>query len=194
MMGKKLLSLTVALAFLPATVAETAPKSEGLAVLGLFGFATSVIADIVTAPASVRSYNRDLPGFGQRRPGPPDSYARRQYAFGRATFHRGALLKTRSWSAFPREESGKRRKSEAAGFFLSAGGTVLPFAVGFNMLHISSSGFTDDLGGTMVAFSLLVGPSLGHFYAHRVGRGFLGVFLRLGFGTLFLTNFEFLDD
>ncbi len=89
----------------------------------------------------------------------------------------------------PRAQAQRPSESEALG--RSLWGTIAPIGVGFLLLTASNQGGPDPnagigaLGGLSFTGGLLVGPSLGYFYAGQKGRAWRGVGLRvLGFGGL----------
>ena len=134
------------------------------AVVGLAVF------DIATVPASVRRYNER-----QVTVTPTMSLRDRSYglsvswSFGRRTLPR------------PVQSVGaSRRKSAATGVLLSLGSTTAPMAMGYAMR--STGGAWVFLGG------LVVGPSVGHYYAGQVGRGLGTTVLRAGGAALAISS------
>ena len=84
-----------------------------------------------------------------------------------------------------------QRPSESGALGRSLWGTIAPIGVGFVLLTASSQGGPDPdagigaLGALSFTGGLLVGPSLGYFYAGQRGRAWRGLGLRvLGFGAL----------
>jgi hypothetical protein len=67
-------------------------------------------------------------------------------------------------------------KSESTAVMLSAVGTLVPLALA--SLRSSSPRHESDASDAVLAVSMLVGPSLGYFYAGLVGRGFGGLGVR----------------
>jgi hypothetical protein len=117
------------------------------AVVGLAVF------DIATAPAAVRRYNeRHLtvsPAMNLR----DRSYGLSvSWSFGRTPVPRPA-----------QSVVANRRKSPATGLLLSLGATTVPMASGIAI--------GPDAGAWIFLGGVVVGPSMGHFYAGQVGRG-----------------------
>ena len=77
-----------------------------------------------------------------------------------------------------RREDGFR--SPGTAFAVSAAATVVPLVVGF----AGATEFPDLL----IVGGIVVGPSVGHIYAGRAGRGLLTAALRAGLGVLALTT------
>jgi hypothetical protein len=73
--------------------------------------------------------------------------------------------------------------SPAAAFGLSLAGT----AVGWGGLLVAAEVDSQALGWVAVG-GILVGPSLGHFYAGEVGRGLGHTGIRLGAGAIFVVG------
>jgi hypothetical protein len=67
-------------------------------------------------------------------------------------------------------------KSESTAVMLSAVGTLVPLALA--SLRSSSPRHESGASDAILAASMLVGPSLGYFYAGLVGRGFVGLGVR----------------
>ncbi len=189
---KKSISVLLLLSFV--TVSTVHAQDKTLANIGSLGFAISMIVDIVTAPASARSYNRELAkiGINYSRYGNQWAYTER-HQFGKPEFRKHLLLKNETY--FPSvlaTQPHVKRKSESAAFSWSLGATVLPVVIGVTMNDHSRIG--GGVGATVLfAAGFLVGPGVGHFYAHRPGRALLGIVLRVGFGILFI-NYLGADD
>jgi len=82
-----------------------------------------------------------------------------------------------------------QRPSESAALGRSLWGTIVPIGVGWAILASSNgpdqNGATAAVGGLSFTGGLVVGPSLGYFYAGQSGRAWRGIGLRvLGLGTL----------
>lgn len=138
---------------------------SAVAVTGLAVF------DIVTAPASARRYNQRhvvvAPFVDTRH----HSYGfSASWSFGRSTPARQPFVRSSPAGA---GDSVPTRKSPGGAFALSLGSTAVPMAVG-----VAAGGG----GGWVFLGGLVVGPSVGHFYAGMVGRGLGTVALR-GAGT-----------
>lgn len=171
-------------------------NSDFLAGIGLFGFAISMVVDIVTAPAAARSYNREFAEISIDYHQYRNRWAyTERHPFGKPEFRKSYLLKKESFfsHALTKNLSQMKRKSGTAAFFLSLGATVVPLAIGATIIDHS-----DPNGGAganiLFGAGFFVGPGVGHFYAHRPVRAVVGTLLRVGFATLFLTNFEYVDD
>ena len=88
-------------------------------------------------------------------------------------------------------------KSESTALLWSLGATLGPAALGLGLA--SAGGWNDNQGtlgvGLAVASAgVLMGPSVGHWYAEQYGRGVLSMFLRIGIaglGLLALSTAEF---
>jgi hypothetical protein len=82
--------------------------------------------------------------------------------------------------------------SESTAVMLSAVGTLVPLALA--SLRFSSLRYEGDASGAILEASMLVGPSLGYFYAGLVGRGFGGLGVRaIGLAGL-IGGVSFLSD
>jgi len=83
------------------------------------------------------------------------------------------------------------------------GGTLLPVTVGTVLIDRANETYapnrgerTGQLGAASLAIGLLVGPSLGHFYAHNQDQAWTGMAIRGGAvasGTLALWAYPFQD-
>ena len=73
-------------------------------------------------------------------------------------------------------------------------GTLFPAALGFGLISNSSgSNGMGPLGGMSLGFGLLVGPSMGHFYADNNKKGVNGLLVRLlgtGITAIGISQFE----
>ena len=132
-----------------------------------------VVFDIVTAPASARRYNQRhvvvAPFVDPRH----HSYGfSASWSFGRSTPTRQQFVRSSPAGA---GDSVPSRKSPGGAFALSLGSTAIPMAVG-----VAAGG--GGGGGWVFLGGVVVGPSVGHFYAGMVGRGLGTVALR-GAGT-----------
>jgi hypothetical protein len=65
-------------------------------------------------------------------------------------------------------------KSPGTAFMLSFAATAIPFAIA------AKTGDGGASAGGLVLFSMIVGPSIGHFYAGQSGRAFAGIGVRVG--------------
>lgn len=129
------------------------------------------VLDIVTAPASARRYNQRHVGVA-----PYVDTRHRSYGFsfswslGRSTPTHQHVVSSSPAGAV---DSAHARKSPGGALALSLGSTAVPMAAG-----VAAGGG----GGWVFLGGLVVGPSVGHFYAGQVGRGLGTVALR-GAGT-----------
>lgn len=69
-------------------------------------------------------------------------------------------------------------KSPSTAFMLSLAATAIPFAIA------AKTGNGGASSGGLVLFSMIVGPSIGHFYASQSGRAFAGIGVRVGIALL----------
>lgn len=123
---------------------------------------TLAIYDIATASASARRYNREHVAVV-----PVVNPSRRSYGlsisvpFGRSGPRHVPAARTQSPPA---------RKSPTGAFFLSFAATAAPMAAGVAVQN--------DAGAYVFLGGLVLGPSIGHFYAARPGRGLATAALR----------------
>jgi hypothetical protein len=151
--------------FLAATVAVT-----GLAVF-----------DIATAPASVRRYNERRVSIA-----PYVNPRDRSYGLSVSWFYRKSTpVRLQPVSPLPggSGDSVHSQKSPSTGFALSLLSTVAPMVVGV-AAEQSTGNIFNGAGPPLILAGLVVGPSVGHFYAGQVVRGFSTAALR-GIGTAF---------
>ena len=140
--------------------------SGGLFLVSAAVVGGSAIYDIATASKSARRYNQTHLSVAPLVNPTRGSYGvTASWSFGRS---RRAL-------PVPRAAVVPTRKSPTTAFELSLMSTVLPAGVGALTLD-SEAGGVAFLGG------LVIGPSVGHFYAGQVGRG-VGTILLRGAGT-----------
>jgi hypothetical protein len=153
-------------------------NSAGI-VVSSFAVAGLAVFDIATAPASVRRYNERPVAVAPYLNGRDRSYGVSvSMAFGRSP--RAVTLPARVPVA---RDSVRPRKSPGTGFALSFLSTAVPMAAGVGLERAGT-------GPAAVVFlsGVVVGPSVGHFYAGRVGRG-LGTAMLRGAGTgLFIAS------
>ncbi|MDQ3001185.1 MAG: hypothetical protein M3Y08_07985 [Fibrobacterota bacterium] len=71
-------------------------------------------------------------------------------------------------------------------YALGIGGTVLPVTAAIMMSNLSND--NGALMGTLVLSGLMIGPSLGQFYAGSIGQGFGGLGIRALGGLLTMTG------
>ena len=131
------------------------------------------VLDIATAPASARRYNR-----GPVAIAPYVNPRDRAYGVSVSWFYRKSIPAMR----YPVRQvpagagdSVRPHKSPGAAFALSFGFTVVPMAAG-----VGAGG--NGAGAALFLGGLVIGPSVGQFYAGRVGRG-LGTIALRGLGT-----------
>lgn len=168
--------------------------NNDVAAVAFAGYALLTIFDIFSAPIAVRKYNEGLVTIS-----PPLRRGRKAeesgVMFGQPFFSRTALVRNAQPAISPvsqerRTVGSARKKSEVAALFLSLGATAIPLYIGVKL--------SDANNGTMaelfIVSGLIVGPSVGHFYAGQSTRGVVTSLLRLGLGGLFLSTFEYYDD
>jgi len=136
----------------------------GLAVMGL------VIYDIATAPSSARWYNTN------RLTVSPVLDPINQ-SFGLAF----SVPLPRAHRPTPRamvsgSQSGGRKSGKIA-FLWSLGATVAPVVAAIALS--GPIGDAPELAGTLAVIGVTFGPSAGHWYAERIGRGFATVGARI---------------
>jgi len=137
--------------------------SGGGFLVGAVVVAGSAVYDIATAPASARRYNQRhlavVPVLDPRR----GSYGLSvSFSFGRSS------------RASARAVAAPARKSPTTAFVLSFASTAGPMFAG------AATG--SNAGGEVFLGGLIIGPSVGHFYAGQAGRGLATIALR-GAGT-----------
>jgi hypothetical protein len=130
------------------------------------------VIDIATAPVSVQRYNE-----GQVTVAPYVNPRDRAYgvsvamSFGRSR----PVLPRPVYRSRMVQDTIRHRKSPGVGLALSFVSTVVPMAAG-----VAAGG--NAPGASMFLAGIVVGPSVGHFYAGRIGRG-LGTIALRGLGT-----------
>lgn len=65
-------------------------------------------------------------------------------------------------------------------------GTLIPIATGMSTTLLFDNDTIETTGSLMAVYGLVIGPSMGNFYARDYLRGMLGVAARLGGGYLML--------
>jgi hypothetical protein len=164
---------------LPATLpAQTC--NDGAILISTFGVAGLAVFDIVTAPAAARRYNQGpvaiAPYFKPRE---------RSYGVSVSWFYRRPVpvpVVRRPVRVLPAwtGDTVRAHKSPGAAFALSFFSTAVPVGVG---AAINNGG-----GAGVFLAGVIVGPSVGHFYAGQPVRGFVTIALR-GAGTaLFISS------
>ena len=78
----------------------------------------------------------------------------------------------------------KTRKSPTQAQLYSLGGTLVPVLLGAGM-----DKERDDIRVPLLAAGILVGPSVGHFYAENTSQALTGIGIRLGGGALSVLGF-----
>ena len=164
-----------------------AQDNEALTTLSLIGLGGLILFDIATAPLSADRYNKKQ---AQRSP----TMNLRQGSLGlafRFSFNRAHPLDAGTVKRYtppvPSFARQQKRKSPALAFMLSLGATFAPILLG------AESGVFEDLGVTYLIFSgaLVLGPSVGHWYAEQYSRGLLTAGLRALMVVVFLSNFHY---
>jgi hypothetical protein len=69
-------------------------------------------------------------------------------------------------------------KSESRAVLFSLAGTIVPVGAGIAMAGSNAEGADDGAAAAIFCGGLIVGPSLGHFYAGRPKRALIGVGIR----------------
>ena len=127
----------------------------------------SAIYDIATASKSARHYNEthlSVTPFVNPRGGGGSYGVMASWSFGRA-----------------RRAPVPAPKSPSTAFQLSLFSTLVPMGAG--ALALASSSGESEAGAFVFLGGLVVGPSVGHFYAGQAGRG-IGTTLLRGAGTV----------
>ncbi|HET9707110.1 MAG TPA: hypothetical protein VFP39_02270 [Gemmatimonadales bacterium] len=133
--------------------------------IGVVGLA---VLDIATAPASVRHYNERQLAIA------PIVNLRNGFYGVSVSFALGRRRPPLPLQAPP------HYKSPTTGLLLSLGSTTIPAGVG--ILTSSTGGAWMFLGG------IVVGPSVGHFYAGQVARGLGTAGLRAGIAAVGISS------
>ena len=184
-MGVGLVLLLMVVAQPPAPA--YAQDEEEITTLSLLGLGGLILFDIATAPLSADRYNKKQ---AQRSPTMNLRDGSLGLAF-RFSFNRARLLHAgyvnRYTPPVPSFARQQKRKSPALAFMLSLGATFAPILLG------AESGVFEDLGVTYLIFSgaLVLGPSVGHWYAEQYSRGLLTAGLRVLMVALFLNHFHY---
>lgn len=76
-------------------------------------------------------------------------------------------------------------KDPRKAFLISLGNFVVPTLAG-SMILSNSRGVADIVGGIILSYGILVGPSMGNFYAHDESRSVRGLAARVAGGGLIL--------
>ena len=158
---RALLMMATTDALLCAAPARAQDCSGGIFFASAAVVGGSAIYDIATASKSARRYNEkhlSLAPLVNPRSGSYGLMA--SWSFGRS-----------------RPAPPPAQKSPSAAFQLSLFSTVVPVGAG---LALASA--DNEAGGLAFLGGLVVGPSVGHFYAGQAGRGF-GTMLLRGAGT-----------
>ena len=166
---RALLTIEAASALLAASPARAQDCSGGVFYVSAAVVGGSAIYDIATASQSARRYNEthlSIAPFVNPRSGSYGVMA--SLSLGRS--RRAPALAQAQVPA---------RKSPGAAFRASFFSTVIPMGAGAAVLAS-----TDNGAGAVLFFGgMVVGPSVGHFYADQVGRG-IGTMLLRGAGTV----------
>ncbi|HNJ72219.1 MAG TPA: hypothetical protein PL129_06950, partial [bacterium] len=78
------------------------------------------------------------------------------------------------------------KKNATEAFLWNAGHTVLPVVAGGYILNKLDT--YETAGSLAMGYGLLIGPSMGNFYAQDYGRGFLGIGIRTAGTALFYSG------
>jgi len=165
----------VGLGFTPRVRAQGAAQCD-LAPAVITGVAATFVGayDIATAPASARWHNQHLTALAPMlRVSPRSIGVGLQFAL-----HAPSKARPSVRPAQPSES----RKAPNAALFLSLGSTVVPISLGAALA--ATDGASGETAGSLIAGGILVGPSVGHWYAGRTGRGFATLGVRLALGAL----------
>jgi hypothetical protein len=158
---RALLMMAAASALLFAAPVRAQDCSGGVFFVSAAVVGASAIYDIATASKSARHYNQThlsvTPLVNPRR---------------------GSYGVMASWSFGRSRRAPAAAKSPSTAFQLSFFSTVVPMGAG--ALALASS--DNEAGALVFLGGLVVGPSVGHFYAGQVGRG-IGTTLLRGAGT-----------
>jgi hypothetical protein len=71
-------------------------------------------------------------------------------------------------------------RSPRTAFSLSLASTAVPVALG----AVAGMSRSEEAGALLIASGMILGPSMGHWYAGKVGRGALTAALRAGLGLI----------
>ena len=161
--------------FTPRVWAQRAAQCD-LAPAVIAGVAATLVGayDIATAPGSARWHNQHLTALT-----PMLRVSPRSIGVGLQFALRAPSKPLRSFQPSQYLES---RKSPSAALFLSLGSTVVPVSLGAALA--ATDGASGETAGSLMAGGILVGPSVGHWYAGRWGRGFATLGVRLALGAL----------
>ncbi len=175
--------------FSSANAEHRSGNGVGLAV-GSIGFLALMIYDIATAPSSARHYNESFFCMFPLIPDRP--VIRTTYTFGQPKFTRAALLNNSTLpETFTLGQTGEHKSPKAA-LHWSLGATLVPISVGIITEVVASEKRGDTtleiFGGVLISTGSILGPSAGHFYSNKVGRGLLTSGLRIGFAVLALAS------
>jgi len=146
-----------------------------------------VLFDIVTAPVSAARYNKK-----RLQLSPAMNLNDRSLGFAlRFSLNRACPIGagfvsgyTPSVPHFPRQE---KRKSGVTAFMLSLGATVGPMLFG---VAVEESDLGSNAAVLLFTGGLVVGPSVGHWYAEQAVRGWFTAGLRALFLVWFITAFD----
>jgi len=150
-----------ALLLLSASTLRAQDCSGGIFIASAAVVGGSAIYDIATASKSARRYNEKHLSVAPLVNPRSGSYGlMASWSFGRS-----------------RRPQVAAQKSPSTAFQLSFFSTVVPVGAG-----LALAGADNEAGGLAFLGGLVVGPSIGHFYAGQVGRG-MGTTLLRGAGT-----------
>ena len=185
------LILLIASCSYTSAYAVDSSENEGVLIIGSFGFIALMIYDIATAPASAKEYNgrhmSALPLNMDR------ATASKTYNFGQPEFTRAALVKNYTQAIVYASIPSKKPKSPRTATLWSLGATVIPVTIGFALgrgNEFLSGSLPTASGAVLVTSGSIFGPSAGHIYAKKVGRGLLTSALRLGLAAVILGSID----
>ncbi|MCH9015831.1 MAG: hypothetical protein IH877_09130 [Gemmatimonadetes bacterium] len=158
-----------ATAQVPAHMSHRQDGCGGL-VAGALAFSGLVVYDIATAPASARWYNSNRLAMSP-------IINPREHAYGVAFSVPLGSTPPRVASTFSSNRQAAGAKSEGRALLWSLGATIGPMIPG---LLFAQSNQNHGAAAALIIGGLLFGPSAGHWYAERWGRGFASVGARLG--------------
>ncbi len=163
-----------------------AQDNEALTTLSLIGLGGLILFDIATAPLSADRYNKKQ---AQRSP----TMNLRQGSLGlafRFSFNRAHPLDAGTVKRYtppvPSFARQQKRKSPALAFMLSWGATFTP-------IFLAAEFGVEDLGVAYLILSgaVVLGPSVGHWYAEQYSRGLLTAGLRALMVVVFLSHVHY---
>lgn len=155
---------------------------------GLAGLAGLAVFDIYSAPLSAQRYNEKQAQLSlamNLHDASPGLTLR--FSFNRARALRTGFVHryTPRAPSFARQE---KMKSGAAAFLWSLGATVAPVALGY---RLALDGTSNEGGLLLMTGGMVLGPSVGHWYAEQAGRGWITVGLRFLMVVVFFAGYDY---